>query len=218
MWLLLPPGLWRLLEAARLPAWRQCRVSRTSHQSIITTAIMLQVTAAIVLLLCIQCQAVDIKEQENFDENKFMGKWFGIIAVSNCPVFNLMKKDMTMPIIGFEKDGNTMKSSVAFKTAQGCQQMDSTMEIVDSGHYKHTSVHGDNEVMILKTDYTSYAMEYTKTIHDGHQCITLKLYGRTTELPEIIKKTFMTGIHTMGLTDEDAVVLPGGADCELKGY
>ncbi|XP_073496696.1 olfactory protein-like [Phyllobates terribilis] len=180
---------------------------------------MLQVTAAIVLLLCIQCQAVDIKEQANFDDNKFMGKWFCIIVASNCPEFNLMKKDMTMPIIGFEKDGNTMKSSVAFKTAQGCQQMDSTMKIVDSGHYKHTSVDGDTEVMILKTDYTSYAMEYAKTVHEEQDCLTLKLYGRKeTELPWLITKAFMYGVHTLGLTDEDSVVLPEGADCELKGY
>ncbi|XP_069603763.1 olfactory protein-like [Ranitomeya imitator] len=178
---------------------------------------MIQVTAAIVLLLCIQCQAVDLKAQDNFDENKFLGMWYGVIAASNCPVFNVMKKDMTMPIIVYAKVDNNMKCSVAFKTPQGCQQMDSIMETVASGHYKHKSVHGDNEVMVMKTDYTSFAMEYTKTVHEGEACITLKLYGRTKELPMMIKKEFMHGIHTMGLKDEDVVTLPGGAECELKG-
>ncbi|XP_073411992.1 olfactory protein-like [Dendrobates tinctorius] len=177
---------------------------------------MLQVTAAIVLLLCIQCQAIDLKPQANFDETKFLGKWFGVMAASNCPVFNIMKKDMTMPIIFYAKEGNTMKRSVAFKTPKGCQQMDSSMEAVESGHYTHNSVHGDNEFMILKTDYTSFAMDYTKTVHEGHDCVTFELYGRTTEVSGTIKEAFMHGVHTMGLKDEDTLTIPGGAECEVK--
>ncbi|KAM4019865.1 olfactory protein-like [Anomaloglossus baeobatrachus] len=179
---------------------------------------MLQVTAAVLLLLCIQCRAGDVKEMANLDEHMFQGTWYGVIAASNCPMFSKMKEGMTMPIVCFAKDGTNMKNSVAFKGPDGCQQMDATMVTIASGHYTHTSVHGDNEVFILNTDYTAYALEYTKTIHEGQPCVTLKLYARKMELPEAVRKSFMDQLPHMGLKDEDAVVLPGKADCELKGY
>ncbi|XP_075690254.1 olfactory protein-like [Rhinoderma darwinii] len=190
---------------------------RTSHQLIAAIATMLQVTSVVVLLLFIQCQAMDVKVQDNFDESKFAGKWYGIIAASNCPIFHKMKHDMTLPIIVYAVDGHTVKTSVAFKTPEGCKQMDATLETITSGHYKHHSVHGDNEIIIAKTDYQSIAMEYTKIIHEGASCITLKLYGREMNVPEDIKHTFIEHIHKMGLADEDILIFHQGDECVPSG-
>ncbi|XP_056396129.1 olfactory protein-like [Hyla sarda] len=171
---------------------------------------MLQVTAAVLLLLFIHCQALDVKVQENFDTSKFVGKWFGVIAASNCEMFRKMKKDMTLPTIMYATDGHSVKNSVAFMTTKGCQQMDANMNVVASGHYTHHSDHGDDEVIIANTDYNSYAMVYRRTTNKDGTCITLNLNGREMKVAEDLKKHFIEHVHQMGLKDEDILIFQKG--------
>ncbi|XP_071980552.1 olfactory protein-like [Engystomops pustulosus] len=177
---------------------------------------MIQYTAAILLLLSIQCQAQEVKPQENLDMHKFSGKWYGIVAASNCPMFLQMKKGMTLPTVIYSVDGNVVKNKAAFKTPDGCKQMEAVFTTIANGHYTHKSVHGDNEVIIIGTDYLLFAMEYTKTVHEGQTCITLKLLARDTALPDEIQHKFKDFMHGMGLKDDDMAIFPKGDICVPK--
>ncbi|XP_066435814.1 olfactory protein-like [Eleutherodactylus coqui] len=177
---------------------------------------MLQVTAAVLLLLFIQCQAEDVKPMENFDENKYMGTWFGAIVASNCAMFKEMKKDMTRPTITYAKDGNILKNSVAFKTPKGCQQMDATLETIANGHYKHDSVHGKNEIIVVNTDYDTTALEMTILVHEGKTCMTAKMFRRDQKLPEDVKEQGLKHFHSKGFTNEDILIFTTPAECSPK--
>ncbi|KAM3912137.1 olfactory protein-like [Leptodactylus fuscus] len=170
---------------------------------------MLQFTAAALLLLFIQCQAQDVKVQENFDPVGFSGDWFGLLAVSNCPMFQKMKKDMTRPIIKYTWDGYNMKTSVAFKSDKGCQQMDANLVTVANGHYKHDSAQGNTEIIITGAD-KSFAMEYRKMVHEGSPCTTLNLLGKNDKMPDEVKNRFVGYMHQLGQKDEDLKVFQNG--------
>ncbi|XP_075042412.1 olfactory protein-like [Mixophyes fleayi] len=185
---------------------------------------MFQVIAFLLLLSYHQCQATEITAQKDFDISKFLGQWYGIAAQSSCPMFQQMKKDMTLPIIVYslDKDHN-IKVSIGYKTCQliflftlprpkGCQQMDAKYDTIANGHYKHNSVHGDNEVVIVMTDYSGFAMEYTKTKHEGDTCVTVKLYGRTMDMPGNVKHEFEEFNKKLGLKD-DIKVFQKGEQC-----
>ncbi|XP_040261436.1 olfactory protein-like [Bufo bufo] len=175
---------------------------------------MLQITASILLLLFIQCQAGDVKVQDNFDTNKFMGRWYALMAASNCPMFEQMKAHMTRPIMVYTLHGDTVKTSIAFKGPEGCMQMDAIMETLAPGHYKHKSAEGDNELTIVHTNYESHAMEFRKTTHPGGTCITINLHGREINLPEEVKAKFMDYMHHMGLSD--MTIFSKGEECIPK--
>ncbi|XP_063791613.1 olfactory protein-like [Pseudophryne corroboree] len=174
---------------------------------------MFQLSAFILLLAFWQCPAANMPAQKDFQMSQFKGQWYGIAASSNCPMFKDMKKDMTLPIIVYGMDKDNVKVAIAFKTPKGCQQMDFKYDTISSGHYKHSSPHGDNEVVIVGTDYKAFALEYTETMHEGKTCTTLKLYGRETNLPMEIKQQFMAYAKNLGLTEDDTKVFSKGDLC-----
>ncbi|XP_069799001.1 olfactory protein-like isoform X2 [Dendropsophus ebraccatus] len=147
----------------------------------------------------------------------YAGRWYGIIAASNCPMFNEMKKGMKRPLIVYATDGHTVKNSVAFMGPKGCQQMDFSLESVSSGHYKYHSPQGDNEVIMVGSDYHSFSMEFMKSVHDGKPCMTINLNGRGKNVPDDIKKQFIDHIKEMGLTPDDTFMIPDGDECIPKG-
>ncbi|KAM5145500.1 olfactory protein-like [Mantella aurantiaca] len=92
--------------------------------------------AAIVVLFFLQCQADVPPPMKDLDQNKILGTWFGIAVGSNCKQFMQMKSDqMPPPVIAYSKDNEKIKSTAAFQTDKGCQQMDFDMSVVDAGHY-----------------------------------------------------------------------------------
>ncbi|XP_044125001.1 olfactory protein-like [Bufo gargarizans] len=184
---------------------------------------MLQITASILLLLFIQCQAGEVKVQDNFDTGKFMGMWYALMAASNCPMFEEMKAHMTRPIVVYTMHGKTVKTSMAFRGPEGCAQMDDIMETLAPGHYKHKSeshhfhtAKGDSELTIVHTNYNSHAMEFRRTAHPGGTCITVNLQGRNTDLPEEVKAKFIDYIQHLGLSEKDMTIFSKGEECIPK--
>ncbi|XP_018412243.1 PREDICTED: olfactory protein-like [Nanorana parkeri] len=160
---------------------------------------MIQI-AAIVVLFFLQCQADMPPVQKDFDQNKILGTWFGIAAASNCKAFMQMKKEhMPSPVIIFSLNKDHMKCTMAFQTKDGCQQMDVDMTIVEEGHYKSKTVHGDNEVVMAGTDYDTFLVEFTKTQIGPDTCMTVKLWGRKDKLSDDRVKQFEDHLKDVGL-------------------
>ncbi|KAM9324299.1 protein AMBP [Gastrophryne carolinensis] len=93
---------------------------------------------------------------------------------------------------------------------EGCQQMEMVMTTIEPGHYNYKSMHGDNEMVVGNTDYTIFAMEFTKTDHNGKSCVTLKLYGRSHDVPQEVLQQFENHIGDMGMSKEKDLIVFNG--------
>ncbi|KAM9117086.1 lipocalin-15-like [Pangshura tecta] len=72
---------------------------------------------------------------------------------------------------------------------------------------------GKQDMRVVATDYTSYAIVYTLKDDDGKSSTTLQLYSRNQEVNPEAMKTFKELYPPMGLTDDMLVILPKSGKC-----
>ncbi|XP_053551308.1 lipocalin-15 [Bombina bombina] len=91
--------------------------------------------------------------------------------------------------------------------------MKAIYETITPGHYKF-SARGENEVIIIGTDYDHFGLEYTRRVSEKEVTVTVKLFGRQTDLPEAVLNKFKEMCKALGLKDDLIVILPKGVECD----
>uniref|UniRef100_A0A8C4W6V6 Lipocalin/cytosolic fatty-acid binding domain-containing protein n=1 Tax=Gopherus evgoodei TaxID=1825980 RepID=A0A8C4W6V6_9SAUR len=78
-----------------------------------------------------------------------------------------------------------------------------------SGHHLFLSTEmGKQDMRVVATDYTNYAIVYTFKDDDGKSSTTLQLYSRIQKVNPEAMKTFKELYPAMGLTDNMLVIFP----------
>ncbi|KAM8934345.1 olfactory protein-like [Pelodytes ibericus] len=169
---------------------------------------------ALALLLAGGIQA-EISVQKDFDINRFGGKWYGLLVVSNNTDFLKMKDGMTRPVLVFTaQPDKSLNADIGFMTPKGCQQRHVHYKHVSDGIYTLSMGKGVSTVVIVGTDYTGNALEAARTVYeDGKVTTMLRLYGRHTGVSKQIQDHFEQICGSMGLKKEDTVVFPNGEEC-----
>ncbi|XP_030391689.1 lipocalin-15 isoform X1 [Gopherus evgoodei] len=165
------------------------------------------------LLGAFQARA-EVPVQPDFDAAKFSGMWHIMAAVSNCPIFQSMKDLMktSAAIITVTPEDN-LHFKIGYPLQDGCKKIELVFEKTGQlGHYTNTQM-GKQDMRVVATDYTNYAIVYTFKDDDGKSSTTLQLYSRIQKVNPEAMKTFKELYPAMGLTDNMLVIFPKSDEC-----
>uniref|UniRef100_A0A8C4WAC0 Lipocalin/cytosolic fatty-acid binding domain-containing protein n=1 Tax=Gopherus evgoodei TaxID=1825980 RepID=A0A8C4WAC0_9SAUR len=147
-------------------------------------------------------------------DTAFSGMWHIMAAVSNCPIFQSMKDLMktSAAIITVTPEDN-LHFKIGYPLQDGCKKIDwgrkGGSDTAVSGHHLFLSTEmGKQDMRVVATDYTNYAIVYTFKDDDGKSSTTLQLYSRIQKVNPEAMKTFKELYPAMGLTDNMLVIFP----------
>ncbi|XP_010607121.1 prostaglandin-H2 D-isomerase [Fukomys damarensis] len=153
----------------------------------------------------------------DFQQEKFMGRWFSAGLASNSSWFREKKASMSMcsTVVAPSADGGLNLTSTFLRKDQ-CETW--TMQLQPSenpGSYSYQSPRWGHTslISVVEVNYDEYALLDTKGIdHDFHMAT---LYSRTQTLRAELKEKFSTFCKVQGFT-EDTIVFPPQTDKCLK--
>ncbi|MGH0159963.1 UNVERIFIED_CONTAM: hypothetical protein FKN15_038314 [Acipenser sinensis] len=138
--------------------------------------------------------------QENFDQDRFMGKWYSLGLASTCPWLIARKSKMSM-------------STLVLKPSNKRGQVDATVTFTADAFSVCYSRNGwnadvDVDVYVVRTDYDEYAMVLMLKQMAGKLTKTAKLYGRTQELRPSLLAEFKQFALEQGFGEDTFQILP----------
>ncbi|KAM7238244.1 hypothetical protein CapIbe_009764 [Capra ibex] len=161
--------------------------------------------------------------QPNFEESKFLGRWFTSGLASNSSWFLEKKKVLSMckSEVAPAADGGLNVTSTFLRKDQ-CETRTLLLRPAGPpGCYSYTSPHwsSTHEVSVAETDYETYALLYTESVRGpGPDSLMATLYSRTQTPRAEVKEKFTTFARNLGFTEEGIVFLPKtGEHANLTG-
>ncbi|KAL4623122.1 prostaglandin-H2 D-isomerase-like [Arapaima gigas] len=164
----------------------------------------------------VYCVSPDVKPQDDFDVQKFAGKWYRVAVAYNSPTFASYKDKIRMSVMLLTPQENGDVNATIWKQkSSGCRNKTLT--------YKTTAVPGKftyfssyhqkaKEIIVAETDYNEYAVVVKYKV-STKEFPHLSLYGRAEKpRPELMEK-FKEFSLSQGLPKELVLVLPPAQDC-----
>ncbi|XP_005408626.1 PREDICTED: prostaglandin-H2 D-isomerase [Chinchilla lanigera] len=153
--------------------------------------------------------------QSDFQEDKFMGRWFSAGLASNSSWFREKKATMSMcsTVVAPSADGGLNLTSTFLRKDQ-CETR--TMHLRPTGTPGSYSYHSPrwgrtSLVSVVEINYSEYALVDTKGIdHDFHMAT---LYSRTQTPRAELKEKFSAFCEAQGFTEDIIVFLPKTDKC-----
>uniref|UniRef100_A0A7N5KC05 Prostaglandin-H2 D-isomerase n=1 Tax=Ailuropoda melanoleuca TaxID=9646 RepID=A0A7N5KC05_AILME len=155
--------------------------------------------------------------QPNFQQDKFLGRWFTSGLASNSSWFREKKKVLSVcvSVVAPSADGGLNLTSTFLRKEQ-CETRTLLLRPAGPpGCYSYTSPHwgSTHDVWVAMTDYDEYALLYTTgTKGLGQDFHMATLYSRTQTPRAEIKEKFTTFAKTQGFTEDAIVFLPQTGD------
>ncbi|CAO2598538.1 Prostaglandin-H2 D-isomerase [Lemmus lemmus] len=156
--------------------------------------------------------------QPNFQQDKFLGRWYSAGLASNSSWFREKKTVLFMckTVVAPSTDGGLNLTSTFLRSllpsggGQSCgrhvSQPESSLGFPDWG-----SIHS---VSVVETNYDEYALLFSRgTKGPGQDFRMATLYSRTQTLKNKMKEKFTTFSKALGLTEEDIIFLPPPDKC-----
>ncbi|KAM8803234.1 prostaglandin-H2 D-isomerase [Rhynchonycteris naso] len=164
----------------------------------------------------------DVSLQPNFQQEKFLGRWFTVGLASNSSWFLEKKAVLStcLSVLAPTADGGLNLTNTFLRKDQ-CETR--TLLLQPAGHpgcYSYTSVHwgSTNDVSVVETDYESYALLYTSgTKGLGQDFHMATLYSRTQTPTAEVKEKFTAFAKAQGFTEDAIVFLPKIDKC-MEGH
>ncbi|XP_057581266.1 prostaglandin-H2 D-isomerase [Hippopotamus amphibius kiboko] len=156
--------------------------------------------------------------QPNFQEDKFLGRWFTSGLASNSSWFLEKKKALSMckSVVAPATGGGLNLTSTFLRKGQ-CETRTLLLRPAGPpGRYSYTSPHwgSNHEVSVVETDYEAYALLYTESLRGPGQDFSMAtLYSRTQAPKAEVKEKFTTFAKAQGFTEEGIVFLPQTDKC-----
>ncbi|XP_060613264.2 protein AMBP-like isoform X1 [Anolis sagrei] len=157
--------------------------------------------------------------QEDFQETRFYGKWFGVAMGSNCRWVKQHKDRFqmgTLVVAAGKTDRETTFTSTRIRQG-ACSQV--------TGEYQKTDVPGrfnyynpkwkaHIEHYVARTNYDEFAFVVMKKNSSNHGVTTTaKLYGRNPEVREELLAEFRQFALGLGLPEDAIFTLPNAGEC-----
>lgn len=156
--------------------------------------------------------------QPNFQEDKFLGRWYSAGLASNSSWFREKKGVLYMckTVVAPATEGGLNLTSTFLRKNQ-CETKTMVLQPVGvPGHYTYSSPHWGSvhSLSVVETDYDEYAVLFSRgTKGSGQDFRMATLYSRTQTLKDKLKEKFTTFCKAQGLTEEDIVFLPQPDKC-----
>uniref|UniRef100_A0ABI8AGP2 Prostaglandin-H2 D-isomerase n=1 Tax=Felis catus TaxID=9685 RepID=A0ABI8AGP2_FELCA len=155
--------------------------------------------------------------QPNFQQDKFLGRWFTSGLASNSSWFREKKNALSMciSVVAPSAEGG-LNLTTTFLRKDQCETRTLLLRPAETpGCYSYTSPHwgSTHDVWVVATDYEEYALLYTAgTKSPGQDFHMATLYSRTQTPRAEVKEKFSTFAKTRGFTEDAIVFLPKTGD------
>ncbi|NP_001009300.1 prostaglandin-H2 D-isomerase precursor [Felis catus] len=159
-----------------------------------------------------------VSRQPNFQQDKFLGRWFTSGLASNSSWFREKKNALSMciSVVAPSAEGG-LNLTTTFLRKDQCETRTLLLRPAETpGCYSYTSPHwgSTHDVWVVATDYEEYALLYTAgTKSPGQDFHMATLYSRTQTPRAEVKEKFSTFAKTRGFTEDAIVFLPKTERC-----
>ncbi|KAM7316653.1 prostaglandin-H2 D-isomerase [Alexandromys fortis] len=156
--------------------------------------------------------------QPNFQEDKFLGRWYSAGLASNSSWFREKKPVLFMckTVVAPSTDGGLNLTSTFLRKNQCETKIMVLQASVVPGQYNYNSPHwgSTHSVSVVETNYDEYALLFSRgTKGPGQDFRMATLYSRTQTVKDKVKEKFTAFSKALGLTEEDIVFLPPPDKC-----
>ncbi|XP_018412259.1 PREDICTED: lipocalin-like [Nanorana parkeri] len=176
----------------------------------------LVLSLALATLYVLYVQA-DVPLQPDFQEDRIVGKWYGIGLASNSGWFKTKKQFLKQcsTVITPTADGN-LDVVATYPKQDRCEKKSMTyIKTEEPGRFlsKSPRYGSDHIISVVETNYDEYTVMHTLKTKGNEVNTVVSLFARGKELrPEILEK-FKQTAKNYGLTDENIIILPQTDKC-----
>ncbi|XP_069468257.1 lipocalin-15-like [Ambystoma mexicanum] len=123
-----------------------------------------------------------------------------------------MKMKMPVSIFRLLENGD-MAVDFIFAGPNGCLKKDMHYKMLAPGYYTR-STSAQSEIRIVKVDYTSDAIEYSRRVSEsGEISIMVKMLSRNQDIHPSCYEAFKMVAAAVGLTDANKVIMEKDVEC-----
>ncbi|XP_012663638.1 prostaglandin-H2 D-isomerase [Otolemur garnettii] len=173
----------------------------------------------LVLLGVLQTPAqAQVSVQPDFQQDKFLGRWFSAGLASNASWFLEKKAVLSMcrSMVAPSSDGGLNLTSTFLRKNQ-CETRTMLLQPAGAhGSYRYRSPHWGStyDISVVETNYNEYALLYSQGSKEpGQDFRMVTLYSRTQTPKEELKEKFTTFCMAQGFTEDTIVFLPPTDKC-----
>ncbi|KAL7846997.1 hypothetical protein SRHO_G00219770 [Serrasalmus rhombeus] len=160
-----------------------------------------------------------LQTQENFNLNRFLGKWYDIASASNCPWRKKYKGDS--PIGSLELNRSDSSKALSMKRIMSrhgvCKMITGNYELTETpGRFYYHSVKwsADVDAYVVHTNYDEYALVVMlKQQQGGNKTTSVKLYGRKMELRPTLLDDFKALVAEQGMSADTISIKQNKGEC-----
>uniref|UniRef100_A0A671PAL6 Protein AMBP n=1 Tax=Sinocyclocheilus anshuiensis TaxID=1608454 RepID=A0A671PAL6_9TELE len=153
-----------------------------------------------------------LQPQENFDVNRFMGKWYDIAIASTCPWLKRHKGDAAIGSLELQSSGSTQTISMTriSRRHDSCKSISGEYQLTKTPgrfHYHNAKWNADVDSYVVHTNYDEYALVVMyKQKPGGEKTTSVKLYGRTMQLRPTLIEDFKTLVAEQGMSEDTIII------------
>uniref|UniRef100_A0A672L7L6 Protein AMBP n=1 Tax=Sinocyclocheilus grahami TaxID=75366 RepID=A0A672L7L6_SINGR len=131
-----------------------------------------------------------LQPQENFDVNRFMGKWYDIAIASTCPWLKRHKGDAAIGSLELQSSGSTQTISMTHisRRHDSCKSISGEYQLTKTPgrfHYHNAKWNADVDSYVVHTNYDEYALVVMyKQKPGGEKTTSVKLYEACKSQPD----------------------------------
>uniref|UniRef100_M3YIF5 Lipocalin/cytosolic fatty-acid binding domain-containing protein n=1 Tax=Mustela putorius furo TaxID=9669 RepID=M3YIF5_MUSPF len=150
----------------------------------------------------------------DFDFAKFLGLWYEIACAAKLEPQSSLRKETKVGAVVVGLEDSQLALIAAYEEEGRCVTEKSPALKGDvPGKFKIPKKTGAKDVVVLATDYKTYAIMDVTFHKEGAAQRVLKLYSRTLELKEDIMKRFYEVARESGLSEKDMHLLTWDSEC-----
>ncbi|XP_030004210.1 protein AMBP-like [Sphaeramia orbicularis] len=162
-----------------------------------------------------------IPTQDNFDLERFLGKWYEVAVVSNCPHY-MQRKTGNPVIVALEMQHVTSESNVTMTASlfrNGlCKKTLTDYSLTDTPgrFFYHIARLGvDVDAFVVQTNYDEYALMIllSTEISSGNKTTIVKLHSRSKDVSPTVLEDFKTLVRQQGIDDNTIIMNQDKGEC-----
>ncbi|XP_046717800.1 protein AMBP [Silurus meridionalis] len=159
-----------------------------------------------------------LQTQENFDLDRFLGKWYDIASASNCPWRRKHKGDSPIGSLELQQsDTPNSLSMTRIMSRQGeCKMITGNYVKTETpGRFYYHSVKwsADVDAYVVHTNYDEYALVVMFKQRGENRTTSVSLYGRKKELRPTLLEDFRTLVAEQGMSADTISIKHNKGDC-----
>ncbi|XP_029776934.1 neutrophil gelatinase-associated lipocalin-like [Suricata suricatta] len=160
--------------------------------------------------------------QRVFQNEQFQGKWYVLGLAGNG--FNKEKHSkMKMFTATYElNEDNSYNVTSTVASDENCSQWTKIfIPNLRLSQFNLSNIAGYIGVQkytpqVVTTNYNQFAILQFKNVYNNQEYIKVNLYGRTKELPTVLRKIFINFAKSLGLTDDNIIFTVPTDECTDK--